>query len=171
MDKKILRKKYLKIRQSCNVNTENICKKLFYSSEFINAEIVFTYVSFGNEISTYKIIEECFKLNKKVAVPKCVNNYLEFYYINALSDLELGFYNILGPKTDLKANDFKNSICITPGIVFDKKGYRIGYGKGYYDRFFKDYTGIKIGLCCKECLIDDVCPNEFDVPVDYVILD
>lgn len=171
MNKKILRKKYLEIRKNCKPNIANIHQTLFSSAEFINAKTVFTYVSFGDEISTYEIIEECFRLNIKVAVPKCVNNNLKFYYINSFSDLKLGYYNILESTTNLKANDFQNSICITPGIVFDKKGYRIGYGKGYYDRFFKDYTGMKIGLCCKKCLIDDVCPNEFDVPVDYVILD
>lgn len=171
MDKKVLRKKYLEIRKNCKPNINNIHNKLFSSSEFINAEMVFTYVSFGNEISTYEIIEECFKLNKKVAVPKCVDNNLVFYYISSFSDLKEGAYNILEPITKIQATNFENSICITPGAVFDKKGYRIGYGKGYYDRFFKNYTGIKIGLCCKECLIDNVYHDEFDVPVNYVLCD
>lgn len=171
MDKKFLRKQYLEIRKNCKPNIKNIHNKLFSLSEFINAETVFTYVSFGNEISTYEIIEKCFKLNKKVAVPKCVNNNLVFYYISSFSDLKEGTYNILEPITKIQANDFENSICITPGIVFDKKGYRIGYGKGYYDRFFKKYTGIKIGLCCKECFIDDVFHDEFDIPVNYVLCD
>ena len=171
MDKKILRKQYLEIRKNCKLNIEKIHSQLFSLNDFINAKTVFTYVSFENEISTYKIIEKCFELNKKVAVPKCVDNNLEFYYISSFSDLKNGSYNILEPITNLQATDFKNSICITPGIVFDKKGYRVGYGKGYYDRFFKEYTGIKIGLCYKECLIDDVFHDEFDVAVDYVITD
>lgn len=171
MDKKILRKKYLEIRKNCKLNIKKIHNNLFSLNDFINAKTVFIYVPFGDEISTYEIIEMCFKLNKKVAVPKCVDNNLEFYYILSFSDLKNGAYNILEPITKIQATDFENSICITPGIAFDKKGYRIGYGKGYYDRFFKEYAGIKIGVCCKECLIDDVFHDEFDIPVDYVLCD
>ena len=171
MNKELLRKKYIEIRKNYKLHIKSIQNKLFSTSKFINSKTVFIYVSFGDEISTYDVIEECFKLNKKVAVPKCVDNNLEFYYISSFSDLKKGAYNILEPITKIQATDFEKSICITPGIAFDKKGYRIGYGKGYYDRFFKKYTGIKIGLCYKECLIDDVFHDEFDVPVDYVITD
>lgn len=169
MNKNLLRKKYLELRKNCKSNSSAICKKLFSLPEFINAKTVFTYVSFGFEINTFNIIKKCLELGKKVAVPKCINSNIEFYYINSLKDLILGQYNILEPTTSYKALDFNNSICITPGVVFDKRGYRIGYGKGFYDRFFQKYTGFKIGLCSKECCIEKIENDNFDIPVDIVI--
>ena len=59
----------------------------------------------------------------------------------------------------------------TPGICFDKAFYRIGYGKGYYDRFFNTYNGIKIGLCYDDCLIDDTYHDCYDIPVDIIVTD
>ena len=62
-------------------------------------------------------------------------------------------------------------IVITPGIVFSKDNYRIGYGGGYYDKFFanKDVTALKIGLCFNEQIIEEVPTNKYDIPVDYII--
>lgn len=73
------------------------------------------------------------------------------------------------PTTKIKAEEYENSICITPGIVFDLKGYRVGYGKGFYDRFFSKYTGVKIGLCASRFLINHIQADEYDVPVNMII--
>ena len=169
MDKNDLRKKYLNIRANSKYDVSTIHNKLFSLQEFKNAETVFTYVSVGNEIDTYEIIKKCFELGKKVAIPKCIGDNLEFYYINSINDLKEGSFNIPEPTTNIKATNFQNSICITPGVVFDRKGFRIGYGKGFYDRFFKAYTGYKIGLCTRDCVITELSAQPHDIAVDIVI--
>ena len=129
-----------------------------------------TYVSLKNEVDTIKLIKHSLEREKKVAVPKCEGNYIVFYYINNLEDLKEGSFNILEPKANQMVKDFNNSICIVPGIAFDKQNNRIGYGKGFYDRFLKDYKGIKIGLTYKECICDKIDVDENDVKMDKVIV-
>ena len=68
-----------------------------------------------------------------------------------------------------KVTSFDNCVSITPGICFTKNGDRLGYGKGYYDLFYQTNKVYKIGLCYKECLIDNLITNEFDQKVDEVI--
>jgi 5-formyltetrahydrofolate cyclo-ligase len=67
--------------------------------------------------------------------------------------------------------EFNNSVCITPGICFDKYGYRIGYGKGFYDKFFYNHDVFKIGLCYQECLVDKIEVDDYDIAVDKIITD
>ena len=64
---------------------------------------------------------------------------------------------------------YSKSICIIPGIVFDKEGFRVGYGKGYYDRFLAEYDGTKFGLAYNECILDTVPRGRFDRHVDILI--
>ena len=74
------------------------------------------------------------------------------------------------PPSDLPTFEPKgHCVCIVPGLAFDKNGYRIGYGKGYYDRFLKDFNGTKIGLCRCDFLKDALPVNEFDHKVDMII--
>ena len=65
--------------------------------------------------------------------------------------------------------DYSKSICIIPGIVFDSEGYRVGYGKGYYDRFLAAYDGTKFGLVYSECILPSVPRGRFDRHVDILI--
>ena len=109
------------------------------------------------------------KNGKKVAVPKCEGNDIVFYYINSLEDLEEGSFGILEPKINEAVNDFDSSICIIPGVAFDNDKNRIGYGRGFYDRFLENYAGIKIGLAYKECICDKIDVSENDIKMDKVI--
>ena len=62
-----------------------------------------------------------------------------------------------------------NCVCIVPGICFDKNGYRIGYGKGYYDKYLSNKSIYKIGICFKECLIDNMPHDLYDIKVDLIV--
>ena len=168
-----LRKKYLLVRN--NINNKNKKDKIIYekviNNSFIkNSDTILIYVSKDSEVDTINLIN-CFLKSKKVAVPKVNNNIIEFYYIDSLDDLEKGSFNILEPTTNKKVTDFNNAVCITPGICFNKEGYRIGYGKGYYDRFFSKHKIYAIGLCYQECLINDNFTNSYDIKVNEVISD
>ena len=92
-----------------------------------------------------------------------------FYYINSLNDLKNGYFNILEPTTNKKVIDFKDTTCIVPGICFDINNYRIGYGKGFYDRFLSNKNIYTIGLSYKETLIKKIPIDKYDINLNEVI--
>lgn len=173
MNKELLRKKYKLIRK--NVTEKNIKDNIIYN-KVINDDVVkrcstiLIYVSFKDEVDTLKLIK-FFLQNKRVAVPKIENNNMNFYYIKSLEELKSGYFGILEPVSNDLVTDFSNCACITPGICFDLNGNRIGYGKGFYDKFFNEIDIYKIGLCYKKCLVREIDVNKFDKTVEKVITD
>ena len=168
-----LRKKYLLVRNNIKNKYEKdkiICEKVINNHFVEKSNTILIYVSKDSEVDTINLINYFLKF-KKVAVPKVNDNIIEFFYINSLDDLEEGCFNVLEPITNKKVTDFNNVLCITPGICFNKEGYRIGYGKGYYDRFFSKHKIYAIGLCYQECLINDIFANSYDIKVNEVISD
>ena len=171
--KKALRKKYLEIRKKIkNKNSKDltIFQKVIVNEEIKKAMTIIIYVSTEYEVDTKKLIEYFLKI-KRVAVPKVIGNDMKFYFINSLDDLEKGSFNILEPKTKVEVKDFSKALSITPGVCFSKDGYRIGYGKGFYDHFYQKHKIYKIGLCYKECLLEKLPNDPFDINVDEVISD
>lgn len=172
MNKQILRNKYKEIRKNIK-NKEKldniIFNKIINLEEYKKSDLILTYVSLKEEVDTIKLIKYCLKEGKKVAVPKCEGNDIVFYYISSIEDLVEGTFGILEPKTKRKVTNFTNSICIVPGISFDKQNNRIGYGRGFYDRFLENYTGIKIGLEYRECICEKIDIDGNDRKMDKII--
>ena len=73
------------------------------------------------------------------------------------------------PKNNNIVQNYDESVCFVPGVCFDKNGNRIGYGKGYYDKFLKDYNGTKIGITYKSCITDDIEVDKYDIKMDKVV--
>lgn len=168
-----LRIKYKKIRDEIEdkeIKDKIIFEKVIKNSKVLEAKTILIYVSKDSEVDTFNLIEYFLKY-KNVAVPKTHNNEIEFYYIKSLDELELGSFNVLEPTPNNLVTDFTDSVSITPGIAFSKDNYRIGYGKGYYDRFYSKNKVFSIGLCYKECLTNNIYPNEYDQKLDEVITD
>ena len=172
MDKKFLRNKYKEIRKNIKDKEEQdniIFNKIINLEEYKQSKLVLTYVSLRDEVDTIKLIKHSLENGKQIAVPKCEGDNIVFYYINSLEDLEEASFGILEPKTNKMVTEFNNSICIVPGVAFDKENNRIGYGRGFYDRFLRNYHRIKIGLSYKECICDKIDVDENDVKMDKVI--
>lgn len=173
--KKSLRKKYLLLRKNIYDKEKRnmiIFDKVINNCRVIKASIILIYVSLDDEVNTRKLINYFLEAGKKVAVCKVLGKDMQFYYINSFDDLSVGYKNILEPKEYcIDVSDFSSSISITPGICFNKSGYRIGYGAGYYDRFYEKVNLYKIGLCYKEFLIDKAFNDIYDVAVDEIITD
>ena len=174
MKKEDLRKKYLNIRRNIDLSDKveydkDIFKKVINLQEYIESKLILTYVSLKDEVDTLKLIEYSLSIGKKVAVPKCIGKEMKFYLIDSVSDLKEGDFGILEPINDNILDNFESSICVIPGICFDRKGNRIGYGGGYYDRFLSTYNGLKIGITYKECICDKIDRDKYDVKLDKVI--
>lgn len=176
--KKMLRTQCKSIRQNFTATLkdnydnqifQNVVNLPLYSS----CKKILLYISNDIEVDTLKIFDNAVKNGKTVLVPKCITatRQMEFYSINNISDLVLGAYDILEPDTTKCSidNNLDNTICFIPALAFDKLGYRLGFGMGYYDRFLSGFKGQKIGLCYSDCIYDELPRNQFDAKVDILI--
>ncbi len=174
-EKKLLRKKYKEIRSSIGDYqklSDDIFRLFINSGFYDDADVIFTYWSMDREVCTHNLIRRALYDGKKVALPKCVDKEgnMKFYFINSLEDLSVGMYGIMEPSDKFPADIFgENSVCVVPGLSFDNYGFRLGYGKGYYDRFLNSFSGIAVGFCYDECIAELLPRNEFDKKVDYII--
>ena len=179
LEKQRLREEHLAARevlseQERSVLDNRITQKLLATSEYAEATTVLTYVSVSSEVSTRMFIECALRDGKTVAVPRCLPGHcLEFVAIASLEQLVAAPFNLLEPAKELPAvteDQKNNSICIVPALLVDTKGYRLGYGAGFYDRFLSTYSGKKICLAYQQNLSKTELPHtEFDVAVDMVI--
>ena len=173
MKKEFLRKKYKEKRDNIKnkVTKDNlIYQKVINNKDILSSKTLLIYISITSEVDTIKIIN--YFLNTiNIAVPKVIDNNMYFCYITNLNDLTPGKYNIPEPTNENIVTDFDNAICIVPGICYDKENYRVGYGKGYYDRFLSKNNIKTIGLCYKECMIEKIDNDKYDYKIDEVITD
>ena len=138
-------------------------------------DTVFTYVSKDIEVDTLAIICAAWANGKRVAVPRCIKDTreMDFYYIESMDDLEEGSFGVLEPIEEKceKVTDFSKGLCIVPGLSFDAEGYRLGYGKGYYDRFLSRFGGETVGLCYSNCIKWKLPHGRYDRAVDMIVTD
>ena len=167
-------RKNISASEKANYNLR-IFVQLINSKLFSNAETILTYVSFGSEVDTEMIIDYALKMGKTVAVPYCSGSQMLFFQINSFSDLQKGkfgiptVFNING----LEIKDFNNALCLVPGLSFDLKGNRLGYGGGYYDRYIakhgktSNFQTVSLALSCQ--FYDGVIPmEEHDIRPDFI---
>ncbi len=147
--------------------------RFLLSEEYRACDTVITYVSTDNEIDTLGVISAAFANNKRVAVPKTNDDYsLSFYYINSFEELKNGKFGISEPSEKCeKVTSFENSVCVIPALCCDLSGNRVGYGKGCYDRFLKDYTGKKICFVYSDNVLPEIVSDPTDVAVDIIVCD
>lgn len=176
--KKQLRRAMLQKRKELSesetaVKNFAITEKLLSLAKVQSAELILPFVSAKGEVDTREFIARCFDVGKTVAVPRCIDgSNMKFCVIHTFDDLEKGMYGIDEPKEYcevIKAENAENSVLIVPALCFDTKGYRLGYGKGYYDRFISRYSGFTVGVCYSEFITDDIPIDEYDRCVDIVI--
>lgn len=150
-----------------------ISNHLFDTQEWKKAQSIGITVSRKFELDTAFIITKAWDEGKKVVVPKCysADKQMDFREIRSYGELENVYMDLFEPKmdaTELITSD-QIDLIIVPGLVFDKRGYRIGYGGGYYDRYLQTYQGSKISLAYSFQTTDTLPHEEFDIPVDQII--
>ena len=176
--KRALRAQFKRLRAECPAQLKReMDKKLFerFASleEYAACDTLFAYISGEIECDTSAISLRALADGKRIAVPRCAErtNEISFYFINSYDDLEKGKYGILEPKTEVceRAEDFSRGLCLVPGLSFDLQGYRLGFGKGYYDRFLSRFGGVTAGICYAKCTLTELPRGAFDRAVDILI--
>jgi 5-formyltetrahydrofolate cyclo-ligase len=148
-----------------------ICNALEILITERNCKVVHVYLPMGNEINISPLIEKLLKNNTTVVVPKIVKNRnLEHLILTSLDNLESGVYGTSHPKESVV---FKGEInlVVVPGLAFDTKNYRLGYGGGYYDTFLAAYpTAFTVGLSYPFQKINSVPKEAHDTRLDLVLV-
>ncbi len=174
-DKENLRNQYRRIREEIPAAARKsaarrIAAQLMPILEFIGARTVGVYVSKESEVDTRTLIAAMAKKKIRAAAPKVVQNQIQFFLIKSLKDCAPGAFGVLEPRTANPVNAGKLDAVLVPGIVFDSKGYRLGYGKGFYDKFLSALDLFNtIGLCYDKTLVPNLPSEDRDVPVNWII--
>ena len=150
-EKKEIRKRIFKarkehddawIQEKSHVITETLTKL----PEYRNAERIMAYADYNHEVITRYMIEQAWKDGKEVAVPKVFGKDMIFYKLTDFSQLESGYFGIPEPREDGETVSWEDAMMIMPGVAFDEKCDRVGYGGGFYDVWLKCY-GSQVTAC------------------------
>ena len=149
----------------------DICRLVQTLPAFRQANTVLCYLSAGSEVETRGILEACFRLGKRVALPRCYeDSRMEFLPVTAVSQAsELSRFGIAEPPHGEPVDPSQADLCLVPALAFDKNGFRLGYGMGYYDRYLKRFSGVAVGLCYDDCLRETLPTNQNDRPVQLIV--
>lgn len=152
----------------------SLCLDLYKIDEYKNASCIFAYVSYNQEVRTRGLIEHALEDGKRVAVPKVDGDIMNFSYISSFGDLKAGYMGIPEPWEDLECADDREEqvLMIMPGLAFDETGNRVGYGKGYYDRYLMQHNKTrytKAVLAYDFQIVDSIEADAFDVKTDILI--
>ncbi len=158
-----------------------ILQHLISTHEYRHCQRFFCYISFGSELNTEKIILRALQEDKEVYVPRVeADRSMEFYRLGDFNNLQPSSFGVLEPLQDEKKryqeqpfqDTLPTNLMLLPGLAFDIKGNRIGYGAGYYDRYLTRFPAkhfYKIAACYDFQLMEQIESYEYDIRADAII--
>ena len=177
LEKKKILRKIIKVRVSA-ISAEEKAKRekllldnLFSMPEFLAANTVMLFANLPDEIGTFSLIDKCIAMGKKVFLP--VINGDDMTACEFKGEYKIGKYDIKEPLTPHSSLLTPNSIdfILVPGVAFSPNGYRLGRGKGYYDKFLSKYSNLfTVGVCFREQFYLDIPTELHDIPMQKVIV-
>lgn len=176
-EKKMIRKKTQEqlraiTRPLYEHSSYKIAQRLFCSPSWQDANTIGITVSKMPEVDTYQIIRKAWEENKQVVVPKCnpIDKTMTFRTLTAFNQLESVYYGLFEPiesETE-EVNRGLIDLIIVPGLAFDKCGFRVGFGGGYYDRYLQGYHGKKVSLAFSQQIVHTLPIESHDIPIDKI---
>ncbi|MBO4932114.1 MAG: 5-formyltetrahydrofolate cyclo-ligase [Clostridia bacterium] len=176
-----IREEYKEIRRQMSADEKQkrdaaICTAAENLVSFRYAEYVLLYAAAADEIDVSAIAEAAFAKGKKVLFPRCdkKTHTMTYHEVKSLDELIPDSYNDIAeppeenPIYDAQ-RDTGGAVCFVPGLVYDKAGYRLGYGKGFYDRYLSAFSGCTIGVVYSDYILNEVPRGRFDVSVDILL--
>jgi len=161
-------------RSEQEMKSRIITKKVLELSCICQARSVLCYAGYQSEVLTVELIENLLSLGKNVFLPRVQGEEMDFYKINSSEDLTEGFRGIPEPAAFCKepyifAEDTKD-VMIMPGCAFSYDGSRIGYGKGYYDRYLEKHDMVeRVALCFALQIAEDIPTNKHDKRASIIV--
>ncbi len=152
-----------------------ICKAAISLVSFRYAEYVLMYAATENEIDVTPIAREALARGKKVAYPRCdkESHTMQYHIVTSPEELYPDAYRILEPPPENPVydpqKDLGSAVCFVPGLVYDKAGFRLGYGKGFYDRYLSAFSGCTVGVVYSDYVLPAVPRGRYDVSVNILL--
>ncbi len=171
--KNVLRSEIVAFRRNMSENVreesdEKIYNNLVKLRSVEECGTFLVYASSPIEVDTRRFITKMLAEGRTVAVPRCIGKNMVFLSVDSLDGLVRSRYGVDEPPDGIEITDFSDTVCIVPALRYDRNGYRLGWGGGFYDRFLRNYTGHSIGICYEENC-GDVPKDEYDIAVDTII--
>lgn len=170
--KSSIRKEKLRLRgglsqEERKKKDDAIRKKVLDLFCIMEADTILCYASYQSEVSTNKLICSFLEAGKNVFLPRVDGEEMDFYRIKNIQDLTEGYKGIPEPShacdVTYVPDTTSKAVMIMPGCAFSREGFRIGYGKGYYDRYLDKYDIVeRVALCYSLQLSDDIVPDVHD---------
>lgn len=145
--------------------------------EYAAAKTVMFYVDVRSEVRTRNDLASALSTGKRIVVPYCVDGELELFHLEDMNELQVGMYKILEPKPELRTVQAKRveveqlDLIMVPGVAFDRRGGRMGHGKGYYDKLLEharpDTPLVALAFECQ--MFPEVPVAEHDIFMDKII--
>ena len=175
MDKKQLRKQIREMKQAMSLQeieekSRALGEKFVKTEAYLQAKTIYGYLPYNQEVRTVAMLEQAIRDGKRIAVPKVYGDEMKFIYLDDLSRVEAGYAGIPEPVDDGPVADDPTALVLMPGLAFDPKGHRIGYGGGFYDKFLAaEPNHPTLALCYDFQMLEKLETEEFDIPVDTVL--
>lgn len=151
--------------------TESIRRRVRSHPWFLEADTIYCYMDFRREAGTRGIMEDAWKLGKKVAVPRTGKEDITFWYIDSPDETAPGTFGVLEPDPVRRA-DGSDGLVLLPGAAFDLRGNRIGYGKGYYDRYLHRHPRLQtMAIAFDFQVLERIPAGSFDVQAQMIATD
>ena len=175
MDKRALRRwigeqKCAMTEAQADAASGQLAAMLFATEAYTAARSIYATLSFNREVRTRPIIEHAWADGKRVAVPKVFGREMRFIWLDDLDRLEISAFGVPEPVSDAPVADDDTALVLVPGLAFDARGHRVGYGGGYYDRWLSAHPGhptVALGYGFQR--VENIDAEEHDVPVDLVL--
>ncbi|MCH8263593.1 MAG: 5-formyltetrahydrofolate cyclo-ligase [Proteobacteria bacterium] len=169
--RKILKSTRASIPEATRMDAANsITEQILRLDEIRDARTIFIYISYASEVHTHALIKALLAASKTLAVPKIVkSDYMQAETFSSWEDLVPGELGILTP-TDSTPCNGPFDVAITPGLGFTLSGQRMGFGRGYYDKWFaQNKVRHKIALAFEVQLINEMPVEDTDVPMEKIV--
>lgn len=178
-EKKYLRKSIQSKRDSLSekkrkADSKKIASVFLNTKQYLKSNNILIFYPFRSEIDTVPIIRKAISDGKKIILPKVAGKGLKLFYVDEISaQLKSGKYGIMEPSENLcvAAEISRIDLAVVPGVCFDRKMNRLGYGGGFYDRLLPKLPekAKKIALCFQVQIVERIPVEEHDNKVDIII--
>ena len=175
MDKKALRaairdKKRAMTPQQIEEKSADLTKQFLATEFYKNAKTLYGYLPYNQEVRTIPLLAQALADGKAVAVPKVYEDTMRFILLTDLSAVEKGYAGIPEPIADEPVAQDDTALVLMPGLAFDPKGNRMGYGGGFYDKFLQaEPNHPTVALCYDFQMLPHLETEAHDIPVDLVL--
>ena len=147
-----------------------LCRQVLDTDAYRKSKTIYGYLPFNQEVDLTILLQQALSDGKQIALPKCRGKHMDFILISDLTRIQRSSFGSPEPVDDVPLAADETALVIVPGLVFDRKGYRIGYGGGYYDRFLsREPNHPTVSLCYDFQIVDRLHPDPHDIPVDIVL--